>query len=168
MYYPWTSFHRAEAHALPHSSSLHNWKHLGMKIESRWHINGRILQGHADKKRLLLLTGRFHDGVAGPPEKRAEETACCLTYEKLWLISEVERYLVQFNPSRSPPQHPQKKPFLLPSLVPLYVHGERQRVSAAQHKETCVKLYLSAASMNGNPSLWTLITQLLRLVYQCF
>lgn len=59
LYYPWTRFHRAETHALPHSSSLHNWKHLGMKIESRWHINGRILQGHADKKTLLLLTGHF-------------------------------------------------------------------------------------------------------------
>lgn len=56
-----------ETHAPPHFSSSHNWKHLGMKIESRWHINGRVLQGHADKKRLLLLTGRVHDRVTGPP-----------------------------------------------------------------------------------------------------
>lgn len=69
LYYPRTSFHRAATHALPHSSSLHNWKHLGMKIESRWHINGRILQGHADKKTLLLLTGRFHDESRWPSLK---------------------------------------------------------------------------------------------------
>lgn len=66
-HYPWTSFHSTETHALPHSSGLHNWKHLGMKIESRWHINGPVLQGHADKKRLPRLTGHFHDRVTGPP-----------------------------------------------------------------------------------------------------
>lgn len=162
LYYPWTGFHRAETHALPHSSSLHNWKHLGMKIESRWHINGCILQGHADKKSLLLLTGGCWPSL--------KETAGD------WMLSHIQKALVdQWSGAFSGTVQSQQisspasttKPFLLPSLASQYVQVERRRVSAAQHKETCVKLYPSAGSMNGNPSLWTLITQLLWLFYQC-
>lgn len=162
LYYPWTGFHRAETHALPHSSSLHNWKHLGMKIESRWHINGRILQGHADKKSLLLLMGGCWPSL--------KETAGD------WMLSYIQKAVVdQWSGVFSGTVQSQQisspasttKPFLLPSLASRYVQVEGWRVSAAQHKETCVKLYPSAGSMNGNPSLWTLITQLLWLFYRC-
>lgn len=85
LYYPWTSFHRTETHALPHSSNLHNWKHLSMKIESRWHINGRILQGHADKKTLLLLTGCFHDRGRWPSLKETGGD---------WMLSHIRKAVV--------------------------------------------------------------------------
>lgn len=61
-------------------------------------------------------------------------------------------------PADQLPNIQKKKPVLLPSLVSLCA-------SAAQQKETAVKLHLSAFTRNGNPFLWTLITQLLRLFY---
>lgn len=94
-------FHRTETHALPHSSDSHNWKHLGMKIESRWHINGRVLQGHADKKRRLLLTRRVHDRVTGPPQRdgRLGVGSHINSYSR----SAAWRLVVRFTPSGAHP-----------------------------------------------------------------
>lgn len=95
LHHPWNSFHRTENHALPHSSGLHNWKHLGMKIESRWHINGRVLQGHADKKRLHLLTGFVHDRVTGPPLKDSRLGVDSNTNSYSWSV--VRSLVIQFT-----------------------------------------------------------------------
>lgn len=104
-----------------------------MKIESRWHINRRVLQGHADKGRLLLLTGHFHDWVTGPTQKDSGGVD-----SRTQINSNVdqpsEAVAVQLTSSGAHPERKHECVALL-SLGSFGMRPRRQRIPAAPDKE---------------------------------